>query len=240
MNLLLIDTSGPTAGVGIVRDGEILWDKWELSGKNHSESILPMVEEGLNGCGLTPMDVDFFACVTGPGSFTGVRIGVSLVKGMAHGVNPEKPNCLGVDALEAMAAAFPEQEDCLLCPIQDARAGQVYGAAFLPGMPPRRVLPDMAIALPDFLALCREKAQGRPLFLTGDGVRPNLALLEGLEDVRLSGEDRRHLQPGAAALLAWNRLDTKMDCFALMPVYLRPPQAERLRDRLARQAGGKA
>lgn len=93
----------------------------------HSVNLMPMIEEALSRSGLDISAVDLYAVVTGPGSFTGVRIGVSAVKGMAHGAG--KP-CVGVDALEALASGLC-LTDCLLCPIQDARAGQVYGAAFL-------------------------------------------------------------------------------------------------------------
>ena len=101
MNLLAVDTSGPVAGVAVLRQGQVAYEGAAVNSMTHSVSLLPMVEEALTRSGLDIGDIGLFAAVTGPGSFTGVRIGVSLVKGMAHGAG--KP-CLGVDALEALAA----------------------------------------------------------------------------------------------------------------------------------------
>ena len=129
MNILAVDTSGPVAGVAVLRDGEIAYEGAAVNRLTHSVNLMPMIEEALGRAGLDVSEIDLYACVTGPGSFTGVRIGVSAVKGMAHGAG--KP-CVGVDALEALASGVC-MNDMLLCPIQDARAGQVYGAAFLPG-----------------------------------------------------------------------------------------------------------
>lgn len=229
MNVLCIDTSGPVAGVSIVRDGAVLYEGAAVSGRTHSESILPMVEEALGRAQLDISEIDLYGCVTGPGSFTGVRIGVSLIKGMAHGAG--KP-CVGVDALEALAYGHPAA-DRVICPIQDARAGQVYGAAFLPGDPPERLMPDAALKLDEFLEKALALAGGKKLLFLGDGVKPcGVAILEKLGDrAEIAPEHTRYLRPAAAAELAWLRRDSAVDCLTLMPVYLRAPQAERERAR---------
>ena len=126
MIILAVDTSGPVCGVAITRDGQIVYEGAAVNKHTHSASLLPMIDEALKRGGLAIEDIDRFAAVTGPGSFTGVRIGVSTVKGLAHGAG--KP-CAGVNALQALAAGFADST-ALICPIQDARAGQVYGAAF--------------------------------------------------------------------------------------------------------------
>ena len=126
MILLFLDTSGPSAGVALMEDGVVRYEAMTVNAFTHSQSILPMTEEAFRRTGLSLEEVDYLAVTEGPGSFTGVRIGVSTVKGLAHALN--KP-CVAVDALEAMAAGVRPFSG-VICPIQDARAGQVYGAAF--------------------------------------------------------------------------------------------------------------
>lgn len=235
MNILAVDTSGPVAGVAVLRDGEAAYEGAAVNRLTHSVNLMPMVEEALNRAGLEPSDVDLYAAVTGPGSFTGVRIGVSAVKGMAHGAG--RP-CIGVDALEALAAGAC-LSDALICPIQDARAGQVYGAAFLGGMPPVRVLPNMAEKLDAFIRMALEAAEGRRLLFVGDGVKPcREAILERLGDrAVLPPTHMSYLRPASVAALAYLRRGQSVDYLSLAPVYLRAPQAERER---ARRLGGQA
>ena len=135
MNILAIDTSGPTCGVAILSDGVIRFSQTVLNKRTHSVNLMPMVDAGFSYTGLTLADMDRLACVVGPGSFTGVRLGVSTVKGLAHGIG--KP-CVAVNALEAMALGAG-QFDGTVCPMQDARAGQVYAALFRDG---KRMAPD--------------------------------------------------------------------------------------------------
>ena len=235
MNILAIDTSGPVAGVAVMRDGEIAYEGAAVNRLTHSVNLMPMVEEALGRAGLDVSEIDLDACVTGPGSFTGVRIGVSAVKGMAHGA--EKP-CIGVDALEALASGVC-MTDALLCPIQDARAGQVYGAAFLPGMPPVRVLDNMAEKLPAFLEKALAVAEGKKLCFVGDGVKTyRKAIVDILGDrAAFPPAHMSYLRPASVALLANERSADAVDYLTLMPVYLRAPQAERER---ARKLGGNA
>ena len=147
MNILALDTSGPVAGVAILKNGEAAYEAMAVNRFTHSVSLMPMVEEGFARSGLAIRDIDLFAVTAGPGSFTGVRIGVSTVKGLAHGA--QKP-CIGINALEALASGVPYYGGTV-CPIQDARAGQVYGAAFKAGIPPQRLLKDEALKLPEYV-----------------------------------------------------------------------------------------
>ena len=235
MNLLAVDTSGPVAGVAVLRDGEVAYEGAAVNRLTHSVNLMPMIEEALGRAGLDVSDIDYYASVTGPGSFTGVRIGVSAVKGMAHGAG--KP-CIGVDALEALAMGVCAT-DALLCPIQDARAGQVYGAAFLPGLPPVRVLDNMAEKLPAFIEKALEKAEGRKLMFLGDGVKTYRKAIEDMlgERALFAPAHMSYLRPASVAVLANLRKADAVDYLTLMPVYLRAPQAERER---ARKLGGNA
>lgn len=235
MNLLAVDTSGPVAGVAVLRDGEIAYEGAAVNRLTHSVNLMPMIEEALGRAGMDVSDIDLYAAVTGPGSFTGVRIGVSAVKGMAHGAG--KP-CVGVDALEALAAGAC-MTDALICPVQDARAGQVYGAAFSAGMPPVRALDNMAEKLPAFIEKALAVADGRKLCFLGDGVKTyekNIVEILGDRAV-FPPVHMRYLRPASVAALAQQHADQAVDYLTLMPVYLRAPQAERER---ARRLEGRA
>jgi tRNA threonylcarbamoyladenosine biosynthesis protein TsaB len=228
MKILALDTSGPVCGVAVTRDGRVLYEGAAVNRYTHSVNLLPMVEEALTRAGLAVEEIDLLAAVTGPGSFTGVRIGVNTVKGMAHGLS--KP-CVGVDALEALAAGAGDA-GALLCPIQDARAGQVYGAVFGAGFPPVRVTPDEAAKLDDFLNHALAAAtEGQALCFVGDGVAAYRAAITARLGARavFPPAHLACLRPAAAALLAEARADEQVDYLTLMPRYLRAPQAERAR-----------
>ena len=222
MILFCMDTSGPVAGVAIMQDGAVRYEAMAVNAFTHSRSILPMAEEAYQHTGLEVNQTDFFAVTGGPGSFTGVRIGVSTVKGLAHAAG--KP-CIAVDALEAMAAGVMHF-DGVICPIQDARAGQVYGAAFAGGTL-KRLLPDEPIKLEDYLK--KVSAFGKDMLFLGDGMPVHRTKIEEIlgEKARFAPPHLAFLRPASAAYLAWNRQDEAVPYQKLSPLYLRPPQAER-------------
>ena len=225
MNILALDTSGPVAGVALLKNGEPVYEAMAVNRFTHSVSLLPMVEEGFGKTGLAVEDIDLFAVTKGPGSFTGVRIGVSMVKGLAHGA--QKP-CAGINALEALAAGIPFFEG-VVCPIQDARAGQVYGAAFQAGMPPKRLMADEALKLPEYLD--RLSSLPGPVLFVGDGLSVHRNMIEAIlhEKAFFAPAHASFLRPLTVALLADQYRDTAVDYLALMTYYLRAPQAERQR-----------
>ena len=126
MILLAVDTSGPVAGVAVVQDGLVRYEAMVRNKLTHSENMMPMVEEALNRCGLSAEQLDLLGVTVGPGSFTGLRIGVSAIKGMAYALG--KP-CKSVSTLLAMAYNFTVT-DCILCAVMDARCNQVYNSVF--------------------------------------------------------------------------------------------------------------
>lgn len=222
MILLFLDTSGPSAGVALMEDGVVRYEAMTVNAFTHSQSILPMTEEAFRRTGLSLEGVDYLAVTAGPGSFTGVRIGVSTVKGLAHALN--KP-CVAVDALEAMAAGV-QPFSGVICPIQDARAGQVYGAAFQ-GETLARLLPDQPLKLEEFLD--QAGALGERLLFLGDGMpvhRERIAAMMG-ERALFAPPHLAFLRPAAAAALAWEKRDEAADYLSLEPLYLRAPSAER-------------
>ncbi len=229
MLILCIDTSGPACGVALLEDAALLYEATANNKLTHSVNLMPMVEEALEKGGRTLKDVGLLACVTGPGSFTGVRIGVAAVKGMARALNLP---CIGVDALAALAAGV-SFENGIVCPIRDARVRQVYGAAFLQGA---RLMDDEAMKLDAYL----EKIQtlGDRFLFVGDGVPAYRALIaEKLGDRALFAPPHLNdLKAGAAAWIALKNADAAVDAGALAPFYLRAPQAER--ERLEKEKHG--
>ena len=223
--VLAIDTSGPVAGCAVLKGGRIVHQIAMNHGLTHSETIMPAVDAALEAAGLSCGDVDVFAAVAGPGSFTGVRIGVCAAKGLAHAVG--KP-CCAVHALEALAMNFVGF-DGLCCPILDARRGQVYCAAFdtASGLP-ARALEDAAEPLADFLM---RLPGDRRLVFVGDGVPVHAqTITEALgERALIAPANLRDLRADAACVLAATRPETWVDAAALRPIYLRAPQAERER-----------
>ena len=230
MNLLAMDTSGPVAGVCLVKDDQIVYEAMAINRFTHSVSMMPMVEEAFSHTGLKIEQMDALAVTVGPGSFTGVRIGVSTVKGLAHGA--EKP-CIPVDALEALASSVPYYSG-IVCPIQDARAGQVYGAAFQYDGELDRLMPDEALKLEEYVA--KIQTLGDRFWFTGDGLAPHKEAI-----VRLLGDKATfapvhlaYLRPAAVAHRAMQLKDQAVNYLSLEPLYLRAPQAQRERE--AREA----
>ena len=220
MRLLVIDTSGPVCGVAVMEDEKVLCEYTVQNRNTHSANLMPMTEAALASAGLEVRDLDAVAAVTGPGSFTGVRIGVATAKGLAHGAGIP---CIAVDALESLslsAGGF----DGVICPIQDARAGQVYGAAFREG---ERLLPDEPLKLEEYLEKILPLG-GKFLFL-GDGMPVHREKIrEILGDRAVFAQAHlNYLRPSAAGLLALR--ETPTDYLNLQATYLRPPNAQKNR-----------
>ena len=219
MKLLVMDTSGPVCGVAVMEDEKVLCEYTAQNRNTHSANLMPMAEAALQSAGKTIGEMDAIAVVTGPGSFTGVRIGVATAKGLAHGAGIP---CIPVDALEALsisAGGF----DGVICPIQDARAGQVYGAAFRDG---KRMTADEPLKLEDFLEKILPFGE-RFLFL-GDGVpvhREKILEILG-EKAVFAPAHLNYLRPSAAGVLAL-RSEARTDYLNLQATYLRPPNAQK-------------
>ena len=219
MKLLVMDTSGPVCGVAVMEDEKVLCEYTAQNRNTHSANLMPMAEAALQSAGKTIGEMDAIAAVTGPGSFTGVRIGVATAKGLAHGAGIP---CIPVDALEALsisAGGF----DGAICPIQDARAGQVYGAAFRDG---KRMTADEPLKLEDFLEKILPFGE-RFLFL-GDGVpvhREKILEILG-EKAVFAPAHLNYLRPSAAGVLAL-RSEARTDYLNLQATYLRPPNAQK-------------
>lgn len=184
---------------------------------------MPMVDNALSQADMNIKDIDAFCVNVGPGSFTGIRIGVAAVKGLALADN--KP-CAGISTLESMAYNFAD-DNCIVCAAMDARCNQVYTALFhCNGSEVERLCEDKAISIDE---LCEELAKyDEKIYLAGDGAEICMrAFGDKINNVYLSAENRRYQRAFGAALAAENKKEIFTDSALLAPVYLRLPQAER-------------
>ncbi|MBQ3481956.1 MAG: tRNA (adenosine(37)-N6)-threonylcarbamoyltransferase complex dimerization subunit type 1 TsaB [Oscillospiraceae bacterium] len=231
MLILAFESSARPASVALVRDGKLLAQSLQVSALTHSRTLLPMCEDLLKNTGLTLAEIDAIAVAQGPGSFTGIRIGVSTVKGLCWGA--EKP-CIGVSTLEAMAW-HGLSAGGLVCPVMDARRAQVYNALFRIGDGrPVRLCPDRAISLEDLAGELR--GLGESVFLVGDGAAVTKAFLDaqGLP-CRLAPDDLVWQDAWGVAMAAQGK--TPVSGAELLPVYLRLSQAERERQERMEKKG---
>ena len=231
MLILAFESSARAASVALVRDGRLISQYSQCSGLTHSRTLLPMAEDMLKNAELSLDKVDLLAVAHGPGSFTGIRIGVSTVKGLAWAA--DKP-CVGVSTLEAMAW-HGLAAGGLVCPVMDARRSQVYNALFqVENGKPVRLCEDRPIALSQ---LAEElQALNAPVFLVGDGAElAEKYLREQAIPCTVAPENLRWQSAWGVAMAAMDKTPGNAD--ALLPVYLRLSQAERERqERLAKEA----
>ncbi len=174
MKILALETSAVTASAAVTEDERLLAQSFQNSGLTHSATLMPMVSDLLKNTGLALKDMDVIAVAAGPGSFTGVRIGVAAAKGLAW---PEDKPCAPCSTLESMAwqCAHVGGE---ICAAMDARRNQVYCARFrAEGGALTRLTEDRAMGLDELAAEVR--AAAAPQALVGDGAHLVRAALEG-------------------------------------------------------------
>lgn len=225
MKILSLDSSATVASVALCEDTELLAEYTLNNGNTHSETLLPMIEHVLSGFGLSVSDVELFACSSGPGSFTGVRIGTATLKGLAFG--SDKP-CVGVSTLEAIAENLSVC-DGLICPVMNARRSQVYTALFRSKAGElERLMPDSAMAISELDELLAK--YGEPVRFCGDGYGITVSALQ--KTAALPTPDRlRHQSAYSVAKVALGKYlagEASTDA-SLAVTYLRPSQAERER-----------
>ena len=223
MKILGIDSSGMVASVAVVQDDVVIAEYTMNHKKTHSETLLPMIDEIMKTSETRMEELDAIAIASGPGSFTGIRIGISTVKGLAWAA--EKP-CVGVSTLAAMAWNGTAAGG-LICAVMDARRSEVYNALFtIRSGRPVRLCPDRALSL---LQLSEELSKYHEApFLVGDGTEITAAFLkeQGI-NFRFPPENLRWQSAwGVAMEAAGQKMISSQE---LLPVYLRLSQAERER-----------
>ena len=214
--LLSLDSSAVTASVALTDGDRVIKSEFVNSGLTHSETLLPMVKRVMGDNEFSSLDA--VAITAGPGSFTGVRIGVATVKGIAFAGNIP---CYGVSTLEAIAYNFVD-ENCVVCAVMDARRMQFYNAIFkVENGIESRITPDRAISIDD---LREELKQYDSVIIAGDGAAlcsQNIAL----DNCKIAADDKIYQNALSVAKCVKNKKAIAPS--ALMPVYLRQSQAER-------------
>ena len=227
MLLLSFETSAKAASVALFDEEKLLGESYQLTALTHSQTLMVMAEDLMKQCSVTVKDLTHVAVAAGPGSFTGVRIGVAAAKGLAWG--GELP-CYGVSTLEAMARGLGIR-DGYICAAMDARRSQVYNAIFrVEEGTLTRIAEDRAIAIGDLRT--ELEALPGPVWLVGDGA----ALCHrSLPFCLLPPQWRQHQRAVGVGLAALEQIHQGLpgDGAALTPNYLRLSQAER--ERLERE-----
>lgn len=232
MIILGIDTSAHTAAAAVCSEDKIIASGFVNTKLTHSQTIMPLVKSILGAAKLELGDVDVFAVSKGPGSFTGIRIGVSAVKGLAFASN--KP-CCGVSTLEALAYNLVGF-DGIICPVMDARCSQVYNALFtVEDGRPKRLCSDRAITIADLSGELKNYSE--KIYLVGDGAELCYnKMKDEFSNIILAPLTLRNQLGSSVCMAAFD--EKRCTAGELMPDYLRLPQAQRERnERLKKQAG---
>lgn len=238
MRILALDTTAKAASVALWQDGRVEAYSFAENAKTHSELLLPMAEALCKSLSVPIGEIDYYAVTVGPGSFTGVRIGVCVAKGLAFRFpKTEKKNCVAVSALEAIAQNLVGLDGIYL-PVMDAKRAEVYNAVFcMKDGVLTRLSPDRAISLKALGEELSSLYPDTPIRLCGDGYAVARAALEKYPLILPETPLLLRSQNAASVALCAERAIARGEAVsdeALMPVYLRVPQAER--ERLLREA----
>ncbi|MGI5893064.1 MAG: tRNA (adenosine(37)-N6)-threonylcarbamoyltransferase complex dimerization subunit type 1 TsaB [Candidatus Merdivicinus sp.] len=231
MKILALDTSAKTASAAVTENNCILAQSTIHTGLTHSQTLMPMIMGMLEAAQISLSQIEQIAVSHGPGSFTGIRIGIGACKGMAQGLGV---SCVGVSTLEALAYNFRGISG-IICPVMDARCKQVYTALFqIEGDSVQRLQDDEAISITELAEILQNLNQ--PITLVGDGAELCFReLAEQVAGLNLAPPQLRFQMASSVAFASENAVPC--DPAELMPVYLRLPQAEReLNRKLSQQS----
>ncbi len=225
MKILGVDSTATAASAAVYCDGKILSLNFSNTGLTHSQTLLPMIESALATAGVNIADIDVFAVSNGPGSFTGVRIGVAAVKGLAQPLNKK---CITVSTLETIAKPL-ENSGCYAVSVMDARCNQVYTAQFNCTDGFERITDDEALTLDELGE--RLKNVEQPIVLIGDGTDVSYKKLKDvLKNVFKAPLSVRYQSAANVTLIAGKKIENGFEgesAESILPNYLRLSQAER-------------
>lgn len=215
MKILAIDTSGSVCAAAVLQDDKIVAEVYVDNKKTHSQMLAPMIDDCLARADTALSDIDLFACAVGPGSFTGLRIGVSMIKGFCQALDKK---CVGVNTLDALAQNLAG-DTRIICPVIDARRGDVYTAAYKDDV---RTDEYRAVQLTDLL----DELRGKQVVFVGDGA------IHFKQEIICAGfsvaHDGNALQRASSVgLVAYSNTEQAVSAYELEPFYLRQTQAER-------------
>jgi tRNA threonylcarbamoyladenosine biosynthesis protein TsaB len=222
MLTLAFDTSSKTAAVALLQDDTILYDVVINTGANHSEILLPAIDEACRQSRLKINDIDLFACTLGPGSFTGLRIGVSTLKGLLFATG--RPG-VGISALEALALNV-DVDETLVCPVMDAGRGQVYTACYryndsglLNQICPERVVDPKEIV----------PALDQDMIFVGEGaIKYRSFILQKSNRAKIASSIEQYVRASAVGILGREkfRCNDLLNPATFVPFYLRAADAK--------------
>ncbi len=228
MKILSLECSATPCSAAIIEDGKVLASDFVNVGLTHSQILMPMAEKVLKKANVTLKDINGFAISAGPGSFTGIRIGISAIKGLAA---PEKKPCVAVSTLLSMAYNYIDT-DCIVCAVMDARCNQVYNAIFdIEKGKITRICEDRALLCEELKENLKEISQNtkKCVIIVGDGTKVFLPYAKDIENV-CEPTENRHYQNAVSVGLACEECFKNGETLSpegILPVYLRLPQAER-------------
>ena len=228
MKILAVECSAGPVSAAVSENGVVLSSVYANIRLTHSQTLLPMVTQALQNARIDLKDIDYIAVAAGPGSFTGIRIGISAVKGLAM---PGNIPCVPVSTLRAMAEPF-KTVSCVVCAVMDARCNQVYNARFeVRGNEIIRLCEDRALMCDILVKEVEQYAENgsRPVVITGDGASLFTAFTAGIKNVYPAAPQVRFQSAAGVCLAAESIVNDGKTVTPdeLLPVYLRLPQAER-------------
>ncbi len=226
MKILGVESSAKSMSAAVLEDGKVVSEDFLNTGLTHSQTLMLAVDNVLKKSKFSINDMDFLAVSEGPGSFTGVRIGVSAIKGMCF---TENKKSIGVSTLEVIAKPL-ENTGVLAVSVMDARCMQVYCALFNCDEKLKRVTPDEALSIEDLTE--RLKSENKKIVLIGDGAEICFNKMKDvIPNISISSENIRYQKASSVALIAYenikNNESAAVDSSLLVPKYLRLSQAER-------------
>lgn len=228
MKILSIECSATPCSVALCEAGQILSSGFTMERLTHSQTLMPMVEDVLKRANISFADIEGFGVAAGPGSFTGVRIGISAVKGMAAA---KKLPCAAVSTLYAMAQLHKEH-NCIVCAVMDARCNQVYNALFeIENGVITRLCEDRALMCQELALEIKALSQKnqKDIIMVGEGAELFYNFVEALPNTILAEQDSRYQNAEGVAFAAEEAFKAGNVVLPeeLLPFYLRLPQAER-------------
>ena len=225
MKILAIESSAVSASAAITDGSKIIASSYVNVKLPHSQTLMPMIRSALDSSLTDINSIDAIAVSCGPGSFTGIRIGISAAKGLAV---PKDLPCLAVSTLYCMAQNFAGS-DCIVCAVMDARCNQVYNALFrINGLAIERLCDDRAL-LCDDLVCELQKYKDKNIVICGDGADMFIKYVSKFSNIKIAPEHLKYQNAVGVALCGYEMLKSgkTVSKEELLPVYLRLPQAER-------------
>ena len=226
MKILSVECSATPASCAIIDDGKIVASSFINTKLTHSQTLMQMIINTLDNSATKLCDIDKIAVAVGPGSFTGLRIGISAIKGLAA---PGNTPCIPVSTLDGMAETFTGQ-DCVVCAVMDARCNQFYNALFeIKDGEITRLCDDRALLGDELKTEIAKISCDKKIIICGDGANLFYKSVIDMPNVTLAPEFSKYQSAVGIGLFAYKNNDTAkaVSPEELLPLYLRLPQAER-------------